>query len=143
MKKIGWIGTGVMGNSMCKHILSSNKYELQVFSRTKQKTENLVELGAIYRTPSEIAQDVDYLVLMLGYPSDLEQVLYKDKVLEYLKEGTILIDHTTSDPSLARQIYKDCQTLKIRSLDCPVTGGDVGARNGTLTIFVGGDQQVY
>ena len=100
--KIGWIGTGVMGKSMAGHLLAKG-HPLQVFNRTASKADALVAAGAKYRSPKEIASEVDYLFLMLGYPQDVRQMLLcqNDGILKFMKPGSYLIDHTTSSPELA------------------------------------------
>jgi len=143
IKEIGWIGTGVMGKSICKHLLKAG-YSLSVFNRTKSKTDDLISSGAKYATPREIAQTCDAVFLMLGYPHDLEDVIFnKDAIINYLKPGSYLIDHTTSSPKLAEKIYQECKTKGIFSLDAPVSGGDVGAKEGKLVIMTGGDKEAF
>lgn len=143
IKEIGWIGTGVMGKSMCKHLLRSG-YSLSVFNRTKSKTDDLLASGAVFLTPVEIAQKCDTVFLMLGYPQDIEDVLFnKEAILNHLKPGAILVDHTTSSPKLAERIYAECKTKGVSSLDAPVSGGDVGAKEGKLVIMTGGDEAAF
>lgn len=143
IKKIGWIGTGVMGKSMCKHLLK-NGYELMIFSRTKAKTEELIELGAKYMLPNEIAKECQAVFLMVGFPSDVEAiVLGEDGILKHMNEGSFLIDHTTSSPILAERIYYACEDKGIFSYDAPVSGGDVGARDGKLVVMCGGKDDKF
>lgn len=99
---LGWLGTGVMGNPMCLHLLSKG-YKLLVFNRTKAKTDNLVEKGAIYASPKEIAEQVDILLMCMTYPQDVQsQILDKETgVLKYMKKGSILVDHGTNGPKFA------------------------------------------
>ena len=97
IEKVGWIGTGVMGNSMCQHLLNQ-KIDLQVHNRTASKADNLVKLGATYSELKEMASSVDCLVLMLGYPKDVEQILIELDLIKYMKKDSLLIDHTTSRP---------------------------------------------
>lgn len=104
-KKIGWIGTGVMGNSMCKHLLNNN-YQLNIYNRTIKKTEQLQSLGATLLTPSEIAQQSDIIFLMLGYPEDVQNMIYNN-LYDHLKPGQIIVDHTTSSPVLAQSLSKN------------------------------------
>ena len=142
-KKIGWIGTGVMGLSMCKHFLKAG-LNVHVSNRTMSKTTPLVELGAIASDPISIAKEVDYLFMILGFPIDVEEMTLGDKgVLKYMKKGSFLIDHTTSSPKLAEKIYVEAEKLGIYSYDVPVTGGDVGARDGKLISFVGGNKDHF
>jgi 3-hydroxyisobutyrate dehydrogenase len=141
--KIGWIGTGVMGLSMCKHILKAG-FNLTVSNRTMLKTEPLVELGAKASDPISIAKEVDFLFLMLGYPKDVEEmVLGNTGILPYMKKSSYLIDHTTSSPDLAARIFNESKTQGIYSYDAPVTGGDIGAREGKLITLVGGEEEHF
>lgn len=148
--KIGWIGTGIMGFSMCKHLMDTGNKAI-VFNRTQSKAQGLVELGAeLAKTPAQVASSCDVLFTMVGYPSDVEQVYFgKDGVFEGLEEAKekgedahaarILVDMTTTKPSLAVRIYEKAKEIGCESLDAPVSGGDSGARNATLSIMVGGD----
>jgi 3-hydroxyisobutyrate dehydrogenase len=113
--KIGWIGTGVMGKSMCRHLMKAG-YKLMVFNRTKAKTEELVKEGAEYAEPAEIAKTVDILFTMVGYPRDLEAVVLGEQgILKAMKRGALFIDHTTSSPALAERIAKVVSTfIRIR-----------------------------
>lgn len=140
-KSIGWIGTGVMGKSMCKHLLSKG-YKLMVFNRTKSKTDELVELGATYAEIPEIAKNVDLLFLMLGYPRDVEQVAFETHggLINLMKPGSFLVDHTTSSPSLAARLAIEFLKKDIYVYDAPVSGGDIGARNGQLVTMCGGEK---
>lgn len=144
MKKIGFIGTGVMGASIVKHLLSAG-YEVHVYNRTKSKTEELVELGAIWKdTPRDIAQASELIFTMVGFPEDVEEVYYSENgIFNGVQSGSILIDLTTSQPSLAEKIYETAKEKGTFSLDAPVSGGDLGARNGTLTTMVGGDEEAF
>lgn len=133
-----------MGKSMCKHILSAG-YPLTVYSRTAAKTQELVDLGATpASTPREVGAACDVVFSMVGFPSDVRQVLLEEDtgVLGTLRQGGILVDMTTSDPALAREVEASAREKGCFALDCPVTGGDVGARAGTLSIMVGGDKDV-
>lgn len=148
--KIGWIGTGIMGFSMCNHLMEAGNKAI-VFNRTQSKAQGLVELGAeLAKTPAQVASSCDVLFTMVGYPSDVEQVYFgKDGVFEGLEEAKekgkdahaarILVDMTTTKPSLAVRIYEKAKEIGCESLDAPVSGGDSGARNATLSIMVGGD----
>lgn len=142
--KIGFIGTGVMGNSLVKHLLEAG-HDVAIYTRTAKKADNLVELGAqLMESPLQVAQHSDTLFTMVGYPSDLEQVYFgEDGILDGAREGAIAIDLTTSQPKLAQRIYEAAKKKGVRSLDAPVSGGDIGARNGTLSIMVGGDESVF
>lgn len=144
MKKIGFIGTGVMGASIVKHLLSAG-YEVNVYNRTKSKTDELVELGAIWKdTPKDIAQTSELIFTMVGFPEDVEEVYYSDNgIFSGVQSGSILIDLTTSQPSLAEKIYKTAKEKSVSALDAPVSGGDLGAKNGTVTTMVGGDEEAF
>ena len=138
--KVGWIGTGVMGKSMCGHLMK-NGYQLSLFTRTKSKAEDLLKEGATFLEPTQLAQQSDVLFLMLGYPHDVEQVVLNPEtgVLGHMKPGSFLIDHTTSSPGLAERIYAEAKKRQVRSIDAPVSGGDIGARNGQLVTMVGAE----
>ena len=142
--KIGWIGTGVMGNAMCGHLLAAG-CQVAVFNRTRSKAENLVERGARWcDSPRAVSDTSDVVFSMVGFPNDVEQVLLGDQgVLATAKPGLVLVDMTTSSPELARRIDAAAKAQGVAALDAPVSGGDVGAREATLAIMVGGDQAVY
>lgn len=142
--KIGFIGTGVMGSSMVKHLLKAD-YDVQVYNRTKAKAMPLTEEGATWQdTPAEIARTSDVIFTIVGYPSDVEEVYFGDDgVFEGLSEGKTIIDMTTSTPALAEKIAKKAAEIDVKSLDAPVSGGDVGAAEGTLTIMVGGKKETF
>jgi 3-hydroxyisobutyrate dehydrogenase len=143
-KKIGWIGTGVMGKSMCGHLLRAG-YPVAVYNRTTEKTRELVERGAVpCSDPADVAGRSDVVFLMVGYPSDVEEVTLGPRgVLRSARRGMILVDMTTSQPSLARRIYEEAGQNGVTALDAPVSGGDVGAREATLAIMVGGDRHAF
>ncbi len=140
--KVGWIGTGVMGKSMVGHLMSKG-YQMSIYTRTKAKADELVQRGASWSDIKTIAQQSDYLFLMLGYPHDVEDVVFNKEtgVLHHMKEGAILIDHTTSSPGQAARIYEEAIKRKVHFLDAPVSGGDIGAKNGQLVTMVGGDAE--
>ena len=141
---IGMIGTGVMGKSMAEHILQ-NGYELAVYTRTKSKADALIENGAQWKhTPKEVAEIADIIITMIGTPADVEEVYFGDDgLLAHAKPNSVLIDMTTSKPSLAIDIYNQAKEKDLYALDAPVSGGDVGAKNGTLAIMDGGDKGVF
>lgn len=140
---IGFIGTGVMGQGMVSNLLQ-NGYQVNVYNRTRSKAEPLIEKGAIWRdTPQKVAENVDVTITIVGYPDDVEAVYLKDGILDAAAEGAIVIDMTTSSPQLAESIAEAARKKGIAALDAPVSGGDVGARNGKLSIMVGGDAEVY
>jgi len=141
---IGWIGTGVMGASMAGHLIEA-EHTVEVHNRTRSRADALVERGARWRdSPRELAADAEVVCLMLGYPIDVRTtVLGEDGILEAMKSGSLLIDFTTSEPALAVEIHEAAAANGIDSLDAPVSGGDVGARNATLVIMVGGDAKAF
>lgn len=139
--KIGFIGTGVMGSSMVKNLLH-NGHQVTVYNRTKAKAEALIKDGAKVASNIEsLAENQDFIITIVGYPKDVEECY--DKIIPNAEKGTILIDMTTSSPSLAKIIYEKAKGYGLFSLDAPVSGGDSGAKNGTLTIMVGGDEEAY
>ena len=142
--KIAWIGTGVMGESMAGHLLDAG-HELYVYNRTVSKTENLVKRGAKLLTEIKDAPlNADVVFTMVGYPKDVEGVyLGKDGLITTAKEGQVFVDMTTSSPTIAKKISEEFAKVGASALDLPVTGGDIGAKNGTLSIMVGGDKKVY
>ncbi|EAC2673934.1 NAD(P)-dependent oxidoreductase [Listeria monocytogenes] len=144
MEKIGFVGTGVMGSSMAGHLLEAG-YEVLVYTRTKTKAEDLLEKGALWiKTPGELANKVDILISMVGYPKDVEELyLGENGFLENLAVGTVAIDMTTSSPALAKNMAEFGREKGIGVLDAPVSGGDIGAKNGTLAIMVGGSEDVF
>lgn len=143
-KKIGFIGTGVMGSSMVEHLLEAG-HEVYVYNRTKSKTESLVLKGAIWQdSPAAVTKKSDIIITIVGYPKDVEDTYFgEDGIFETAKPGDILIDMTTSTPSLAVKIYEAAEKRQIESLDAPVSGGDKGAKNGTLTTMVGGERATF
>ncbi len=142
--KIAWIGTGVMGESMAGHLLDAG-HELYVYNRTVSKTENLVKRGAKLLTEIKDAPlNADVIFTMVGYPKDVEGVyLGNDGLITTAKEGQVFVDMTTSSPTIAKKISEEFAKVGASALDLPVTGGDIGAKNGTLSIMVGGDKKVY
>ena len=142
--RIGWIGTGVMGAPMCGHLLASG-YPVTVFNRTPERARGLLERGAAWaESPQAVAQHADVVFTMVGFPDDLREiVLGPAGTLAGAGHGTILVDMTTSEPSLAREIYEAARARGVASLDAPVSGGDVGARAAGLSIMVGGDRDAF
>jgi 3-hydroxyisobutyrate dehydrogenase/2-hydroxy-3-oxopropionate reductase len=142
--KIGFIGLGVMGKPMAEHIKNAG-HELYVYIRTKEKCLDLLEKGAIWcNDVAECARCSDVMVTMIGFPKDVEEVYFgKDGVIENMKEGSIMIDMTTTSPKLSQRIYEEAQKRGLHSLDAPVSGGDKGAKEATLAIMVGGDQEIF
>lgn len=142
--RIGFIGTGVMGKSIVKHFLA-NGHEVMVYNRTKSKTDELVAQGAIWQeTPAEVTNVSEIIFSMVGYPSDVEEIYYgANGIFSVEVKDKILVDLTTSTPTLAEKIYQTAKKEGAAALDAPVSGGDLGAQNGTLSIMIGGDQAVY
>jgi 3-hydroxyisobutyrate dehydrogenase len=138
--KIGWIGTGVMGRSMCGHLLTAG-YSTTIYSRTKDKAADLLERGAKWaNSPRDVAAASDVVISIVGFPEDVRQVsLADDGALAGCRQGGVLVDMTTSRPSLAVEIAKKAADRGVVSIDAPVSGGDVGARNAALSIMIGGD----
>lgn len=136
---IGWVGTGVMGGPMCGHLLDAG-YDVRVSSRTRGRADPLVERGAKWcSTPMEAADGADMVVTMVGYPSDVrEVVLGPEGTLSTARRGSLIVDMTTSEPRLAKEIFDAAAEKEVGSLDAPVSGGDVGARNATLVVMAGG-----
>lgn len=142
--KIAWIGVGVMGESLVKHLLS-NGHELYVYNRTSSKCDAVVELGAkrLYNI-SDAPLFADMIFTMVGYPKDVEEVyLGENGLIKNAKESQIFVDMTTSSPELAAKISARFEEKGAYAFDIPVTGGDIGARNATLTVFVGGNEEVF
>jgi 3-hydroxyisobutyrate dehydrogenase len=139
--RIGWIGTGVMGASMCGHLLDAG-YRCTVFNRTRSKANALLERGSAWAdSPRKVSEQSDVVFTIVGYPSDVRSVILgEDGVLAGSRAGCIVVDMTTSQPSLAVEIAQRAAERDMRSIDAPVSGGDVGARNGTLSIMIGGDE---
>ncbi len=141
MKKIGFIGVGIMGKSMVRNLMKRG-YALSIYARSKEKVEDVIAEGAVFH-PSIAAcvKDCDAVITIVGFPQDVEQVyLGGGGILAHAKAGAYLIDMTTSSPKLAQTIYQQAARQGLHSLDAPVTGGDIGAKNGTLAILVGGGE---
>ncbi len=139
--KIGWIGTGIMGLSMCGHLMDAG-HSMVVYNRTREKAQSLLDRGAVFAaSPKEVARQSEVIFTMVGYPKDVEHVYFGENgIFEGLEKGKILVDMTTTKPSLAVEIYDKAKAVGCEALDAPVSGGDSGARNACLSIMVGGDQ---
>ena len=135
--KIAWIGTGVMGKPMALH-LSDAGHEVHVYNRTHEKAKALEPKVKAFDSIKACIKDCDVIFSIVGYPKDVEEVY--DIVIEHAKPEAILIDMTTSSPKLAVKLYEKAKEKHLYMLDAPVTGGDLGAINGTLSIMVGGDE---
>ena len=135
-QNIGWIGTGVMGLSMCGHLIDAG-HRLTVFNRTREKAAPLLDKGAAWaETPGEVARSSDIVFTMVGFPKDVDAVILGDDgVLAGAKPGATVVDMTTSSPDLARTIYRQGLAKGVQALDAPVSGGDVGARQAALAIM--------
>ena len=140
--RIGWIGTGVMGSSMCGHLMSAG-YKAVVFNRSPEKARPLIDRGAEpASSPRELAERSDVIFTIVGYPHDVREVtLGKNGTLAGAKPGSVLVDMTTSEPALAVEIYEAAKAKGVQSVDAPVSGGDIGARNAQLSIMVGGEPE--
>src|SRR5919205_1653297 len=138
--RVGWIGTGVMGRWMCQHLMTKG-YAATVYNRSRDKAKPLLEAGAAWGdTPRAVAERSDVVFAIVGFPRDVREVfLGAQGALAGSRPGTALVDMTTSEPSLAREIYDAAKARGVASVDAPVSGGDVGARNAALSIMVGGD----
>src|SRR5690349_4697133 len=140
--RIGWIGTGVMGHSMVGHLMAKG-FAATVYSRTKAKAQPLLDKGASWgATPKEVAANSDVVFAIVGFPKDVREVfLGTDGALAGAKAGSVLVDMTTSEPTLAKEIYDAAKAKGVAALDAPVSGGDVGAKNAALSIMIGGDKE--
>jgi 3-hydroxyisobutyrate dehydrogenase len=142
--RVGWIGTGVMGSSMCGHLLAAG-HEVRVFNRTRSSADPLVEAGATWcESPAEVARGSEVTFTIVGYPADVRHVILgPGGVLEGAGPGSVVVDMTTSEPSLAQEIHAAAQERGVEALDAPVSGGDIGARNAALVIMVGGLEEPF
>ena len=140
---IGFIGIGVMGKSMAMHLLNAG-YQVHMYTRTKAKAADLLAQGAIWEdSPKAIAGSCNFIITMVGYPKDVEEVYFHDGILDHAKAGTYCIDMTTSSPALAKEIARVATGKNLFALDAPVSGGDIGAKNGQLAIMVGGEKEAF
>ena len=143
-KNIGWIGTGVMGAAMCGHLLDAG-HRFTVYNRTREKARPLLDKGAAWAaSPKAVAGRSDIVFTMVGFPDDVREVILgSEGVLAGAKAGTVVVDMTTSSPDLAQTISQACAGKGLMALDAPVSGGDIGARQATLAIMVGGEESVF
>ena len=141
--RIGWIGTGVMGTSMCSHLIEKG-FSATVYNRTQDKAKRLLDQGAQWAAgPREVAQASDVVFSIVGFPADVRQVILGENgALAGCQSGNVLVDMTTSDPSLAIEIAEAAAAKGVHSVDAPVSGGDVGAREARLSIMIGGENEV-
>ncbi len=142
--RVGWIGTGVMGRSMCGHVMGRG-FRTTVYNRSRDKAAPLLEQGAKWAdSPRALAEASDVVFAIVGFPPDVREVfLGSHGALAGCRAGSILVDMTTSEPSLAREIHAEAKRKGVAALDAPVSGGDVGAKNATLSIMVGGDADAF
>jgi 3-hydroxyisobutyrate dehydrogenase len=140
--RVGWIGTGVMGRWMCQHLITKG-YRATVYNRSRDKARPLLDAGAAWAdSPRAVAEKADVVFAIVGFPKDVREVfLGTQGALAGARPGSALVDMTTSEPSLAREIYDAAKAKGVASIDAPVSGGDVGAKNAALSIMVGGDAE--
>ncbi|MGD9855404.1 MAG: NAD(P)-dependent oxidoreductase [Planctomycetaceae bacterium] len=141
---IGWIGTGVMGQSMCGHLIDKG-FQATVFTRTKEKTKGLMDKGAAWAaSPRAVAEQSDVIFAIVGFPRDVREVFLcpENGALAGSKPGNILVDMTTSEPSLAIEIFEAAKKQGVHAVDAPVSGGDVGAKEARLSIMIGGEKAI-
>lgn len=141
--RIGWIGTGVMGSSMCAHLIQAG-FPATVYSRSKQKADALLQKGAAWAdTPRAVAEASDVIFSIVGFPSDVREVILGPSgALAGSAAGSVIVDMTTSQPALAVEIDQAARAKGVHSIDAPVSGGDIGAKNAALSIMIGGDSAV-
>ncbi len=141
IKSIGFIGVGIMGKSMVRNLMKAG-FDLHIYARTRSKVEDVISEGAVfYDTIAECVKERDAVITIVGFPQDVEEVYFEEgNILDNVKEGVYLIDMTTTSPQLAEKIYREGGKKGCHVLDAPVTGGDTGARAGTLSILAGGDE---
>jgi 3-hydroxyisobutyrate dehydrogenase len=144
MTDIGWIGTGIMGNAMCGHLIAAG-HRLHIHNRSASKAGNLIEKGARwYASPRDVARNAAIVFTMVGYPQDVEAVILSEQgVLAGIAPGGVVIDMSTSSPALAVTLYEAARARQVDALDAPVSGGDIGAREATLAIMVGGERTAF
>lgn len=144
MKKIGFIGVGIMGKSMVRNLMKAG-FEVAIYNRTKSKVEDVIGEGAVWRdSVKACVADREVVISIVGYPKDVEEVyLGEAGILANAPKGAYVIDMTTSSPKLAVKIYEAAKASGLHALDAPVTGGDSGAKAGTLTILAGGDRAAF
>lgn len=142
--KIGFIGVGIMGKSMVRNLMKAG-YELNIYARSKEKVEDVILEGAVFHNSiKDCVANCDAVISIVGFPKDVEEVYFNEgNILDSAKQGAYLIDMTTTSPKLAVKIYEEGKARGYRVIDAPVTGGDTGAKNGTLSILVGGDKEDY
>ena len=144
MKKIGFIGVGIMGKSMVKNLMKVG-FELHIYARTKSKVNDVIEEGAIFHeTIGECVRASEAVITMVGFPQDVEEVYFDEgNIMDQAEKGMYLIDMTTTSPMISKKIYEEGKKKGVHVVDAPVTGGDTGAKAGTLSILVGGNKEDY
>ena len=144
MKKISFIGVGIMGKSMVRNLMKAG-FELHIYARTKAKVEDVISEGAIFHESiGECVSECDAVITIVGFPQDVEEVYFdEENILDCASKGAYLIDMTTTSPQIAEKIYAEGTKRGFHVLDAPVTGGDTGAKAGTLSILVGGDKEDF
>lgn len=144
MKKIGFIGVGIMGKSMVRNLMKAG-FEPHIYARNKEKVEGIIAEGAMFHDSIKgCVKGCEAVITMVGFPKDVEEVYFDaGNILDSAKEGTYLIDMTTTSPQIAEKVYTEGKKNGFHVLDAPVTGGDIGAKDGTLSILVGGDKKDY
>ena len=144
MKKIAFIGVGVMGKFMVSNLLK-NGFEVSIYARNKSKVEETIKEGAIFcESIKECVQNKDAIITIVGYPKDVEELYFsQDGIINSASQNSYLIDMTTTTPTLSVKIHEVAKKKNLKALDAPVSGGDVGAKNGTLSIMVGGEQDDF
>ena len=144
MKKIGFIGVGIMGKSMVRNLMNAG-YDLRIYARNKEKVEDVIQEGASFcDSIQDCVKDADVVITIVGFPKDVEEVYFEEgNILDSVKSGTILIDMTTTSPQIAKKLYEEGKKRSLYVLDAPVTGGDTGAKAGTLSILAGGEKEVF
>jgi 3-hydroxyisobutyrate dehydrogenase len=140
--RLGWVGTGVMGSSMCGHLVAQG-FAMTVYNRSRGKAQLLVDKGAKWaESPKQVAQQSDVVFAIVGFPKDVREVFLGDEgLLAGAKSGSVVVDMTTSEPSLAVEIYEAAKAKGVHAIDAPVSGGDIGAREARLSIMIGGDRE--
>lgn len=144
IQSIGFIGVGIMGKSMVRNLMKAG-YELHIYARTKAKVEDVIQEGAVFHESiAECVEGRDAVITIVGFPQDVEEVYFDaGNILDHAREGAYLIDMTTTSPQIAQKIYQTGKEKNFHVLDAPVTGGDTGAKAGTLSILVGGDEEDF
>ena len=144
MNKIGFIGVGIMGKSMVRNLMKAG-FELHIFARTKAKVEDVIAEGAVFHEKiGDCVRECDAVITIVGFPQDVEEVYFDEgNILDAAKENAYLIDMTTTSPQIAEKLYRVGKEKGFHVLDAPVTGGDTGAKAGTLSILVGGEKDDF